>query len=118
MDIYTLKQRSALMAMIQRADTRPEIRVRSALHRMGLRFRVHDCNLPGTPDIVLARFRTVIFVHGCFWHRHPRCRKATMPANNAAFWLAKFDANKLRDRQKAALLRREAWKGIVVWECQ
>ena len=118
MDIYSPKQRSALMAKVRRADTQPEVRVRSMLHRMGFRFRLHDHGLPGTPDIVLPRLRTVIFVHGCFWHRHSRCRKATMPANNAAFWSAKFKANKLRDRQKTYSLRREGWKVIVVWECQ
>jgi DNA mismatch endonuclease, patch repair protein len=118
MDIYTPTQRSALMAKVCRENTRPEMRVRSALHRMGFRFRLHDRDLPGTPDIVLRRIRTVIFVHGCYWHRHPRCRKTTTPATNAEFWLAKFRANKLRDRRKLALLRREGWKVIIVWECQ
>jgi DNA mismatch endonuclease (patch repair protein) len=118
MDIYSLKQRSALMAKVQRADTRPEVRVRSILHRMGFRFRLHDRRLPGTPDIVLPRLGTVIFVHGCFWHRHSHCRKATTPANNAAFWSAKFKANRVRDRRKTRCLRKEGWKVIVVWECQ
>lgn len=118
MDIYTPKQRSALMAKVRKANTRPEIVIRCLLHRLGFRFRLHRHDLPGTPDIVLPKLRTVIFVHGCFWHRHGRCNKATTPSNNAAFWQAKFKANKIRDRRKSALLRREGWKVIVVWECE
>ncbi|HWL92282.1 MAG TPA: DNA mismatch endonuclease Vsr [Phycisphaerae bacterium] len=118
MDIYSVKQRSALMAKIRRANTRPEILVRSLLHRLGHRFRVHRKDLPGTPDIVLPGFRIAIFVHGCFWHQHARCRRATMPATNVFFWKAKFDSNKIRDRRKVRELRRIGWKVIVLWECE
>jgi DNA mismatch endonuclease (patch repair protein) len=106
------------MAKVRRTNTRPERVVRSLLHRLGYRFRLHRKDLPGTPDIVLPKYRIAIFVHGCFWHRHYRCKKTTKPAHNAAFWEAKFDANRTRDRRKAAALRRAGWKVIVLWECE
>jgi DNA mismatch endonuclease (patch repair protein) len=118
MDIFTPERRSALMAKVRRSNTRPEVVVRRLLHRLGFRFRLHRIDLPGTPDLVLPKLRTVIFVHGCFWHRHYRCKKATTPSNNADFWRAKFKANKIRDRRKSELLRREGWKVIVIWECE
>src|SRR5690348_14341012 len=89
MDRLTADRRSALMSRVRAKNTRPEIAVRRELHRRGFRFRVHRAGLPGRPDIVLPRWRAVIFVHGCFWHRHVRCRKTTTPGSNRAFWLAK-----------------------------
>jgi DNA mismatch endonuclease (patch repair protein) len=106
------------MAGIRGRDTRPEILVRSWLHRHGLRFRLHKAGLPGRPDLVLARYRTVIFVHGCFWHRHPRCRYATTPSTNRAFWRRKFEQNVARDTRQRRELGSLGWRVLVIWECQ
>ena len=118
MDTLTKQERSERMRRIRGRDTSPERQVRSILHRMGYRFRLHAKDLPGRPDIVLPRFRTVIQVHGCFWHRHRGCKVATIPKSNTAFWQAKFEANVARDRRNAARLRRQGWSVITVWECQ
>jgi DNA mismatch endonuclease (patch repair protein) len=106
-----------MMSGIRGKDTKPERFVRSALHRAGLRFRLH-AKLPGKPDLVLPRYHTVVFVHGCFWHRHAGCRYATTPATNAAFWQEKFAANKRRDAVVRRRLRRLGWLIRVVWACQ
>jgi len=106
------------MSRIQGKDTGPERIVRSLLHRMGYRFRLHGMGLPGRPDIVLRRYCTVVFVHGCFWHRHRGCRNCTIPTNNRAFWVKKLDGNAARDRRNALALRRAGWRVIVVWECE
>ncbi len=118
MDIVDKATRSRMMAGIRGTNTKPERVVRSWLHRQGLRFRLHKAGLPGHPDVVLARYRVAIFVHGCFWHRHPGCRDATTPASNAAFWQEKFRKNVERDRKKTAELRRLGWKVLTIWECQ
>lgn len=110
--------RSWNMSRIKGSDTNPELRVRSLLHGMGYRFRLHRRDLPGTPDIVLPKLRTAIFVHGCFWHRHPRCRYAYTPKSRVEFWQAKFSANVERDRRKLRALRNAGWRVIVVWECE
>ena len=117
-DTLSKTERSERMRRIRGKDTSPERRVRSILHRMGYRFRLHAKDLPGRPDIVLPRHATVIQVHGCFWHRHRGCKVATTPKSNTAFWQAKFDANVARDRRNAARLRRLGWSVITVWECQ
>ncbi|MDY2564053.1 very short patch repair endonuclease [Pseudomonas syringae] len=114
----TSETRSKIMRSVPRKDTKPEIFVRSLLHRMGLRFRLHPKNLPGTPDIVLSRHRTVVFVHGCFWHRHPRCRYASTPKTRLDFWLPKFESNIQRDSKKEVQLRDLGWRVLVVWECE
>ena len=106
------------MAKVRGKDTAPELRVRRIAHRMGLRFRLHRKDLPGKPDLVFARHRLVVFVHGCFWHRHPDCRHATTPSSNRAFWQAKFDANVARDKRVAARLRQEGWRVFTVWSCR
>src|SRR5690606_19657417 len=106
------------MGRIRGRDTIPERRVRSLLHRLGYRFRLHRRDLPGRPDIVLPRHKTVILVHGCFWHRHPGCGNCTTPTANQEFWLSKFDANVKRDRHSIQALRDLGWKVIVVWECE
>lgn len=106
------------MSRIRGRDTRPEKAVRSLLHRMGFRFRLHRRDLPGSPDIVLPRLRTVIFVHGCFWHRHPGCRFAYTPRTRKAFWNAKFAANRARDRRHARDLGSLGWRVVTVWECR
>ena len=106
------------MSQIGGKDTKPELIVRSLVHRLGYRFRLHRSDLPGKPDIVLPRHDKVIFVHGCFWHRHPRCRYTTTPRTRAAFWKAKFEQNKKRDRRATRELRKLGWDVLVVWECQ
>jgi|SRR5271157_1308258 len=118
MDVLTVEQRRKNMAAIRGKDSTPERKVRSMLHRLGLRFRLHDRRLPGKPDIVLPRFHSVVFVHGCFWHRHPGCRFATMPATREDFWRKKFAENVERDRRAQRDLRKDGWKVIVIWECE
>ena len=105
------------MSGIRGANTQPELRVRRHLHAAGLRYRLHMRGLPGRPDLVLPRFRTAVFVHGCFWHQHPGCRFATRPGTNAEFWKAKFATNRERDQRKEAELRALGWRVEVVWEC-
>lgn len=106
------------MAQVKGRDTRPEKVVRSLLHSMGYRFRLQKKDLPGKPDIVLPRFRTAVFVHGCFWHRHPGCKRASMPAVNAEYWRRKFERNMARDAANKAALEKQAWRVLVVWECE
>jgi DNA mismatch endonuclease (patch repair protein) len=106
------------MSGISGRDTLPELAVRRALHAAGLRFRVHKRDLPGSPDIVLSKLRSVVFVHGCFWHRHPQCRFATTPSTNRAFWLAKFKENTERDTRQVRRLRTLGWRVFVIWECK
>jgi DNA mismatch endonuclease, patch repair protein len=111
-------ERSAMMARIGQRDTAPEIAVRRILHRLGIRFRLHRRDLPGTPDIVLPRRRIAILVHGCFWHRHPRCRFAYMPKSRIEFWKAKFDRNVVRDGEVEKALSDLGWTAHVIWECE
>lgn len=111
-------KRSALMASVRQKDTGPELAVRRCLHHLGFRFRLHRCDLPGTPDIVFPGKKKIIFVHGCFWHRHEGCKKATTPKTRAAFWMEKFEANKERDRRKLSELDNLGWRSLVVWECE
>jgi len=118
MDRLTKERRSWNMSRIQGKDTKPEIIVRSLLHRMGFRFRLHVGTLPGHPDIVLPRWKTVVLVHGCFWHRHRKCQFSYTPKSRKEFWLSKFEANVNRDRQTLTLLRKIGWKPVVVWECE
>ena len=106
------------MAKICGAHTQPERRVRSVLHSLGLRFRLHQAALPGRPDIVLRRHGTVVFVHGCFWHRHAACRGATTPKTNRGFWQRKFRADVRRDAGNQRDLRAAGWRVVVVWECE
>jgi DNA mismatch endonuclease (patch repair protein) len=106
------------MSLVRSKDTKPEIAVRRLVHSMGYRYRLHGRGLPGRPDLVLAGKRTVIFVHGCFWHRHRGCVKATTPKTNAEFWRAKFQANRRRDRAIERRLANDDWRVIVVWECE
>ncbi|WP_373387586.1 very short patch repair endonuclease [Pseudomonas alcaligenes] len=106
------------MKAVRRESTRPEILVRKILHVAGLRFRIAKKPLPGTPDIVLTKHKTAIFVHGCFWHRHSGCRYATTPKARQEYWLPKFAANVERDARKAAQLETLGWRVLVVWECE
>ncbi len=106
------------MSRIRGKDTSPERKVRSLLHRAGYRFRLHDRNLPGIPDIILRKYGTVIFVHGCFWHRHAGCKYAYNPKSRVDFWKKKFKSNVDRDRKVLRELKSEGWKVIVIWECE
>lgn len=105
------------MANIKGSNTGPEIALRKALHALGLRFRLYDRKLPGRPDIVLSRWKAVVFVHGCFWHRHEGCRYATVPATRPEFWNEKFVANVSRDQRNLESLAATGWRACVVWEC-
>ncbi len=106
------------MSRIKGRNTAPEVQVRSIIHKAGFRFRLHRKDLPGKPDIVLPKRRVVVFVHGCFWHRHQGCKNCTNPKTNAVFWQTKFDGNVARDDQNAKALRKAGWKVVVVWECE
>ncbi|RMD95836.1 MAG: DNA mismatch endonuclease Vsr [Bacteroidetes bacterium] len=117
-DTVSPEVRSRMMAAIKSRDTKPEVVVRSFLHKAGFRFRKNVKDLPGRPDIVLPKYRTVVFVHGCFWHRHEGCRYATMPKSNKGFWREKFAANRKRDQTVRNKLFAMGWRVMVVWECQ
>lgn len=117
-DVHTPAQRSFNMSRIRGRDTKPERLLRSLLHRAGLRFRKNVKSLPGKPDIVLPKHRTVVLVHGCYWHRHPGCRFSTTPATNASFWTKKFAGTVERDRKAEQFLREQGWRVLTVWECQ
>lgn len=117
MDRLTEEHRSWNMSRIRGKDTRPERAVRSLLHRLGFRFRLHQRSLPGKPDIVLSCYRTAIFVHGCFWHRH-NCKFAYFPKSRRAFWTAKFRNNQQRDADHLKELENAGWHVLVVWECE
>ncbi len=116
-DIVDRATRSRMMAGIGGKDTKPELILRRELHARGLRYRLHDRTLPGTPDLVFRRFGAVCFVHGCFWHRHPGCPDATHPATRPEFWQAKFRANVARDRRAREALLDVGWRVATVWEC-
>lgn len=116
-DKLTPQKRSWNMSHIRSANTKPEIVLRSVLHRMGFRFRVHRRGLPGQPDIILPKYRTVIFVNGCFWHQHPGCIEAVRPKTNEKYWTAKLEDNVKRDRKNYRALRKQGWKVIRFWEC-
>ena len=118
MDVFSKAQRSAVMARVRGKDTTLEKAVRSLLHRLGFRFRLHRTDLPGTPDIVMPGRRTVLFVHGCFWHQHTNCPSAKRPASNRVYWNRKLDRNMLRDSANKRALKKLDWKVIIVWECQ
>lgn len=117
-DHLTKERRSWNMSRIRSTNTKPELIVRSILHRAGFRFRLHVKDLPGKPDIVMPKHKTVIFVHGCFWHGHKRCRRGNLPKSNQEYWLNKIGGNKTRHAKHARKLRRMGWRVIVAWECQ
>jgi len=111
-------ERSALMARVRDKNSKPETIVRRLVHALGYRFRLHRRNLPGTPDLVLSGLHSVIFVHGCFWHRHKGCSRTTTPKTRAAYWKDKFTANVERDALKERQLRALGWNVLIVWECE
>ncbi|MBT3750417.1 MAG: DNA mismatch endonuclease Vsr [Bacteroidetes bacterium] len=118
MDHLSKKQRSWNMSHIRGKNTSPEIMVRKYLHKCGYRFRLHAKSIPGKPDIVLKKYNLLIFVHGCFWHRHQECKFATTPKTNTLFWEQKFRTTVLRDRKVLNGLNRGEWKVLVIWECE
>jgi DNA mismatch endonuclease, patch repair protein len=117
-DRLTPARRSWLMSRIGGKNTVPEVRVRQAAHSLGFRFRLHRSDLPGTPDLVFPKLRTVMFVHGCFWHRHTGCRKASNPGTRREYWTEKFHSNVERDHRAAKKLRATGWRVITVWQCE
>ncbi len=117
-DRISKEHRSWNMSRIKSKDTAPEILVRSFLHRNGFRFRLHAKSLPGSPDIVLSKHRTAIFVHGCYWHRHPGCKFSYSPKSRIEFWETKFQQNIERDKKNEQFLVESGWKVITVWECE
>ena len=117
-DVFTPEKRSEIMARVKGADTGPELLVRSMIHHMGFRFRLHRKDLPGSPDLVLPRHRKAIFVHGCFWHGHEGCRRSARPSSNKEFWNKKLSGNVERDKRDQEALRQAGWRVLVVWECE
>jgi DNA mismatch endonuclease (patch repair protein) len=118
MDKLTAERRSWNMSRVRSRNTKPERTVRSLLHRMGYRFRLHRRDLPGSPDIVLPKHRTAIFVHGCFWHRHEGCARTSTPRTRKEFWLKKFQENVTRDLHKQTALAADGWRVLIVWQCE
>lgn len=117
-DSLSPKERSEIMARVRSKNSRPEMLVRKLVFSLGYRYRLHQKNLPGCPDLVFRSRHKVILVHGCFWHRHAGCGLARMPKSRLEFWMPKLEGNKLRDRRNNRALAREGWKVLTVWECQ
>lgn len=117
-DVHTVEQRSFNMSRIRSKDTNPELVVRRFLFSEGFRYRIHVKHLPGKPDIVLSRFKTVVLVNGCFWHGHKNCKLFVMPKSNLAYWKPKIEKTILRDRAKKKALVEEGWNVVVIWECE
>lgn len=116
-DLSAKQKRSYIMSRVKQKDTKIEVLLRSKLHRLGYRFRINNRNLPGSPDIVLNKYTTAIFVHGCFWHGHGGCKKSRMPKTHLEYWLPKIDNNKKRDSIKTKELLQMGWRVAVVWQC-
>jgi len=117
-DFLTPSERSERMSRIRGKDSQPELALRQVLHRLGLRYRLHDNRLPGKPDLVFPRHKAVVFVHGCFWHRHDGCKIATTPKSNTPFWVEKFGKNTARDKRNIEALQASGWSVYVAWECE
>jgi DNA mismatch endonuclease (patch repair protein) len=116
-DVHTKAQRSYNMSRIRSTNTKPEMLVRKFLHAQGFRYRLHDKKLPGKPDIVLPKYKTVIFVHGCFWHGHEGCKYYVVPKTRAEWWLDKINTNKTNDSKALKALKKDGWKLVEIWEC-
>lgn len=115
-DRVSASVRSGIMASVKNRNTTPEVKLRKELHEIGLRYRLHAPDLPGTPDIVFPRFKAVVFVHGCFWHGHS-CNRGALPATNTEFWRVKIGRNQIRDVEACRKLESVGWRSLVVWEC-
>lgn len=118
MDIWPKEKRSEVMRKIGGKNTKPELILRSRLFKLGYRFRIHQKDLPGKPDIVLPKYKTAIFVHGCFWHYHKDCKEGRVPLTNSKFWKEKLQRNISKDEANIKALRKDKWKVFVVWECE
>lgn len=118
MDVHDKATRSKNMAAIRGKDTKPELVIRKGLHKAGFRYRLHDKKLPGKPDLVFPKYKTVLFIHGCFWHQHKGCRYAAVPKTNTKFWEQKFSGNIKRDKQHTETLEQQGWRVLVIWECE
>jgi DNA mismatch endonuclease (patch repair protein) len=118
MDTFSVKERSEVMRRVAGKNTKPEMVVRSMVHGMGFRYRLHDASLPGKPDIVLKSRKQAVFVHGCFWHGHDCRAGQNRPGSNTSYWFPKLDRNKARDRDAVRQLKRLGWRVLVLWECQ
>lgn len=118
MDTLTAAERSRRMSLVRGKDTKPEMLVRRLVHRMGYRYRLHVRNLPGKPDMVFSSRAKIILVHGCFWHRHGKCKNTRWPKSKLSFWRPKLEMNKQRDEINKRKLRALGWRVLVVWECQ
>lgn len=117
-DSLSTAQRSKTMSRVRGTDTKPEWILRCGLHRLGFRYRLGNRKLPGRPDLVFPKYGAAVFVHGCYWHRHPGCKDATMPKSNVSFWAKKFAENTARDRKVERELKARGWRVLVVWECE
>ena len=117
-DNISKERRSANMRAVRSQDTKPEIRVRQIVHRLGYRFRLHRRDLPGKPDLAFPSRKMAIFVHGCFWHQHKGCRRGNMPQTNTGFWRSKLERNAARDSKQLAALKTSGWRALVIWECE
>lgn len=118
MDTFSAADRSLRMALVKGKDTRPEMVVRRLIHGLGFRYRLHEKSLPGKPDLVFRKRRKVVFVHGCFWHRHENCRLARLPKSRVDFWMPKLNRNRERDAENVARLSELGWEALVIWECE
>jgi DNA mismatch endonuclease (patch repair protein) len=116
-DVHSKKTRSYNMSMIRSKDTKPEMIVRKYLHKNGFRYKIHDSSISGKPDLVLPKYKTVIFVNGCFWHSHTGCRYFVIPKTRTDWWKAKLNRNKKKDQENFKILRKDSWKVICIWEC-
>lgn len=117
-DVVDKATRSRMMSGIRGKNTKPELQVRRYLYAKGFRYRLHTSNLPGKPDLVFKKYRTVLFVHGCFWHRHEHCKYAATPKTNSAFWIKKLTTNRDRDLKNESLLQALGWRVLTIWECE
>lgn len=117
-DQVSVARRSAIMARIKGHDTSPELRVRKVAHAVGLRFRLHRADLPGKPDLVFPKLQTALFVHGCFWHQHSGCRRASRPKSHTEYWERKLQRNVERDARSIQALQDQGWRAVVIWECE
>lgn len=117
-DIWSIEKRSQVMSKIRSTNTRPEILLRKALFAKGYRYRIHCKAMPGKPDIVFAKYKTVVFVHGCFWHYHQDCREGRIPSSNSKFWTEKLSKNVSRDLKHQEALKNQGWTVLVIWECE
>lgn len=117
-DIFTTEKRSKIMGLVKGKNTRPEIIVRTYLHSHGFRYKLHDNKLPGSPDIKLTKYNTLVLINGCFWHKHEVCKPHKLPKSNAEFWKAKIEKNHLRDKANLQALLNNGWNVLVIWECE